>query len=214
MNIPEIEYDQFLKDLLNGDKPKCVEYVRGLLDNGIQLKTLYLDLFQPSLYDTGTLWEHHEISVATEHMVTAIVESLMVLGYATLFEGPLKRDKVIVSCTANEIHQVGGKMVADICEFKGWSAFFTGADTPLNDLLRLIEEQRPMCIALSLSIYFNLNPLLDAVDKLKERFPSIPLLVGGQAFLHGGTDKINSIPGVEYVPTLDALELKLAEYSK
>ena len=73
-------------------------------------------------------------------------------------------------------------MVADLCQLQGWRGYFLGADTPLPDLLQLIEERRPSAVGLSLSIYFNLSALPEALDAFTAAHPHFPILVGGQAF--------------------------------
>ncbi len=97
----------------------------------MELKSLYMDLFQRSLYAVGELWELNKISVAREHLATAITESLLNLVYPRLFENTPTGKKVVVSCAANELHQIGGKIVADFFELNGWESHFLGANTPV-----------------------------------------------------------------------------------
>ena len=94
----------------------------------------YNNLFQKSLYRVGELWESNRISVAKEHLATAITEGLLNLVYPKLFEPEQYRKgrTILISCTANEFHQIGGKMVADVCELNGWDSHFLGANTPVN----------------------------------------------------------------------------------
>ena len=109
-------YQDYLGLLLKGERKACSRIVQTLMDQDIQIKALYIDLFQKSLYAVGELWEFNKISVAKEHLVTAITEGLLNLIYPRLFEKELqkKNKKVVISCAANEFHQIGGKMAADI----------------------------------------------------------------------------------------------------
>ncbi len=157
--ISDALYSAYFESLLAGDRKACVEIVQALLAQQIDIKTLHLDLFQPSLYEIGELWETNKISVAREHLATAITEGLLNLIYPTLFSGEISDNAIIVSCAPNEYHQIGGKMVADLFEFHGWDTHFVGANTPNDHLLSLIDEIKPTIVGLSLSIYFNM-PLL------------------------------------------------------
>jgi hypothetical protein len=54
-------------------------------------------------------------------------------------------------------------------------------------------------VGLSLSIYFNLPELKNTVAKIRERFPNMPIMVGGQAFRWGGTEITNEFSNIEYL---------------
>ena len=70
----------------------------------------------------------------TEHLATAISESLLNLTYPRLFAQPRNGKSAVVTCVSNEYHQIGGKMVADIFELNGWRGHFLGANMPEADL--------------------------------------------------------------------------------
>lgn len=199
-------YSRYLQALLAGDRASCYTAVRGLLDGGTPIKTLYVYLFQRSLYEVGSLWEKNTISVAVEHGATAITESLMGLMYPEIFFSSHNGRKAVISCVANEYHQVGGKMVADIFELHGWDGFFLGANTPAPELFRMIDEKEPDILGLSLSIYFNIAKLYDLLEKVGKRFPDLKVIAGGQAFLWGEVDIEERFPGVKLISTLDQLE--------
>ncbi len=208
--VPEQLYRRYFQALLDGDRDETGRIVRGLLDDKIPVKKLYLDLFQRSLYRVGELWEENRISVAREHLATATTEWLLSLVYPALFsperEREAERKKVIVSCAANEFHQVGGKIVADFFEMNGWDSYFLGADTPLDQLLDFIDEIKPELVGLSLSVYFNLSSLEEEIEAIRSDFPDLKLIVGGQAFRWGGRDTIENYPLTEYISSLNDLE--------
>ena len=203
---PDQAYARYLDALLAGDRRRCREEFDAWLAAGTDLRTLYQDLIQHSLYDVGVLWEHVRVSVATEHLATAITESLLNLVYPRLFSQPRIGKSAVVACSANEYHQIGGKMVADIFELNGWRGYFLGANTPQPDLLDLIHEKKPDVVTLSLTVYFNLESLLQTAAAVRAEFPAVPILVGGQAFRWGGRERAAQIAGVQCLASLDELE--------
>ena len=205
-------YERYLAALLAGDRARCTALVEELLAADVGLKDLYVHLFQRALYQVGELWEHQRVSVAVEHLATAITERLLTLVQAQLFSGATREHSIIIACVANEYHDLGGRMVADLCELQGWRGYFLGADTPLPDLLRLIEEQRPSLVGLSLSIYFSLPALLEALDAVTAAHPDLPILVGGQAFRWTGLPAAAAHRNVSLIASLDELERRLAAY--
>ena len=205
-------YDAYLAALLAGDRAGCTNIVQELNTADITLKDLYLNLFQRSLYRTGELWEQHKVSVSVEHLATAITERLLTLVEPKIFSGQYRDHSVIVACVADEYHQLGARMVADLFELHGWRGYFLGANTPVQDLLTMIEQKNPALIALSLSIYSNLPALIKALDAIRAKYPDLPILVGGQAFRWGGTDLLKQYRNVTYIASIDQLEQEMENY--
>ncbi len=198
-------YNTYFNNLIKGAKNECATIVDDLINSNVTVDTVYTQLFQHSLYQVGDYWEKNKISVATEHMATAITENLMIRLQPQLFTTERTGKKAVIACVANEYHQVGAKMIADIFEMNGWDGYFIGANTPTAELIRFLESQNPDLIGLSLSIYFNLPELKSTVAQIRQRFPNMPILVGGQAFRWGGTDIVQEFNNVEYLSGIDTL---------
>lgn len=203
---------QYLKHMLSGDRKACSEVYHHYLVENKSIADLYEEVFKPSLYQVGELWEHNKISVAEEHLATAITERMMNELYDDVLSTTTVPKKIVLTCVEHEQHQVGIKMVADVFEMHGWESFFLGTGIPLPELLRYIEEVDPDVIALSLSIYFNYQHFIDSVKVLKERFPTKPLLVGGQALRYVDKDKLDAIGGIVYLKDLYAIEQFINNY--
>jgi hypothetical protein len=175
------------------------------------LLSLYEDLVQRSLYAVGELWERNRISVATEHLATAISESLLNLTYPRLFASPRNGKSAVVTCVANEHHQIGGKMVADLFELHGWRGYFLGANTPVREVIALITEKRPDVVALSVATAFGVAEAINSAAVIRAEYPCLPLLVGGQALRWGGRERLERIPGVHCLASLRELATWLKE---
>ncbi|WP_291322780.1 cobalamin-dependent protein [Desulfonatronospira sp.] len=205
-------YNNYLQALLQGNRMECTKIVKDLLDRDVTIYDLYLDLFQTSLYEVGYLWETNRISVATEHMATSITESLLSLAYPKIFSAQHVGKKAVVSCLVNEYHQIGGKMVADIFEINGWDGYFLGANTPVQDLLGIVRNKQPEIVALSMSLFFNIDYLHNILQQLESELPGQQVIVGGQAFRWGGTDIQDQYSNVKYISSIKELEKMLHEY--
>lgn len=199
-------YLAYLDALLIGDHRTCRSAVRELLDQNISMHELYVHLFQRSLYAVGELWERNEISVATEHLATAVTERVMAEAYPKLFSQDYSGHKALVACPADEFHQIGAQMVADVFELNGWHGYFLGASTPMRDLLTMIEDKQPEMLALSISVSFNFSIMAKAIREIRIQYSELPILVGGQAFRWGGQEVLDAFDHVQYLASLYDLE--------
>ncbi|TVR29613.1 MAG: cobalamin-binding protein [Spirochaetaceae bacterium] len=204
------QYRDYLDDLLSGNRQACTRVVQRLLDEKISVRSIYLNLFQRSLYDVGSLWERNQVSVAVEHLATAITENLLTLVYPVLFRSERVNKKAVIACVASEYHQIGGKMVADVFELNGWDSYFLGANTPAPDLIDMISRTEPDIVGLSLAVYSHLPGLNEAITRIRSQFPDVKVIAGGQAFSWGGAEMLQSYSGVSYVPTVEQLELLIS----
>jgi methanogenic corrinoid protein MtbC1 len=167
--------------LLNGDR-KAVQVLANKLSNeGLEHLHIATRLFQPALYQIGLLWERNEITVAQEHLATAISESVLAeLFFRAALPQPCGK-KALFACVENNHHALGLRMVSDAFELAGWSAQFLGADTPSASLITQVEAGRPDVVGLSVSLVQQLPTLKRVVRALRakfgERCPSV--LVGG-----------------------------------
>ncbi|MEI6153268.1 MAG: cobalamin-dependent protein, partial [Deltaproteobacteria bacterium] len=88
----------------------------------------------------------------------------------------------------------------------GWDGYFLGANTPVSDLLALIDEKKPRIVCLSLAIYFNINTLLDGIEQIQASYPGLEILAGGQAFRWGNTRVLEKYRNVTYIESVYLLE--------
>ena len=212
-NIENI-YKQYLSALIRGKRHHCSEIVNRTKEQMISIKDLYTQLFQESLYEVGRLWEYNQISVAVEHMATAITESLMNTVYSDIVPDSQKDLRAIIGSTQNEYHQIGAKMVADIYDLNGWDTLYLGANTPTVELIRLADEIEPHVIGLSLSVYFHLSELSDMIQTIRKRDTKCSIIIGGQAFKSlNGTEFASQFSEVYYIESLDKLEQFINSYN-
>ncbi len=204
--VKTYDVEEFQNYLVEGNYEKCSEFVHDILKKDADIKFLYDEIIKKSLYRIGEMWEASKITVATEHLASAIVETILSEVYFKVITQNKIEKTVVVACTENEFHQVGIKMVNDIFQMNGWQVHFLGVNTSTEELIQLIEKVNPDMLAISLSIPFNLPTLEKALDKIKSHFPDLFVLVGGQAFLHGGLDVLKKYNKIIYKPDLNELE--------
>jgi methanogenic corrinoid protein MtbC1 len=212
LTLNETIREHFLTSLLSGNRMSGSKLIHDLLKEGVGIYDVYEWVIKETLYRVGELWEQNRITVAEEHLATSVAEAIMNEFFADIVSKDRKQRKVLVGCVEHELHQVGAKMVADVFEMKGWDSYFLGTGIPLEELIRFARELKPDVIAISISIYFHL-PQLDAMlARIAEELPDMPMLVGGQAFRHGGTDVVAKYDRVTFIANLYELETFVDQY--
>ena len=213
-SLVQITHKEFLNALLSGNRSKCSDLANNYLNNGISIEVLYETIIKKALYEVGELWEYNKISVATEHLASAIVEGILNELYIKIISSDKINRTVIVACVENEYHQIGIKMISDVFEMNGWNAYFLGANTPTNELISFSKTIKPDIFAISLSIYFHLPILEKMIPIIRKEFPELPILVGGQAFRHEGQDVLLKYENVIYKPDLNSTELFIKNFNQ
>lgn len=201
----------FLNALLAGERSIVSNMVADLLAEGFPVDDIYEQVLKHSLYRVGELWETGRIGIATEHLASAIVQATMNEIYPSIAATGKLPKTVVLACVENEQHQVGIKMVSDVFELAGWNTHFLGAGLPTDDLIRFMNSVRPQVLALSIALPFNLQTLEKMIQAIRRFFPTMPILVGGQAFRRGGQERLATYPFVRYLPDLYVLKTLLAK---
>lgn len=198
--------DEYLTNLLLGNRRECSAIVHRFLNKNDSINDLYEKVIKEALYKVGKLWEQNKISVAAEHLATAITEGILNELFEQIISDKRLNKKVVLTCVDNEKHQVGIKMVADVFEMHGWESLFLGTGIPVGELKRYIQQVNPDILAISLSIFFNYQNLLNTLKTVRDEFPELLIIIGGQGFNHLNNQDLNKTQGVVYLQDLYVLE--------
>jgi methanogenic corrinoid protein MtbC1 len=207
-------HQAFLEGLISGDRRYCSGYAHKYLAQGHSIEDLYESIFKASLYEIGKLWEHNRISVATEHLASAIVEAILNEFYHEIASEKNRQKSVVLSCIENEQHQIGIKMISDVFEMHGWNSYLLGANTPARELVNYTKLIKPDLVAISLSLYFHMPNLVSTLRRMRKEFPKIPVLVGGQAFRHVGMEALEEFSPIHFHPDLKSTEAFIQNLTK
>ncbi|WP_019552338.1 cobalamin B12-binding domain-containing protein [Propionispira raffinosivorans] len=175
--------EQFLQIILAGEKTTALDLTEKYVHDKETLKDFYLTVIQACLYDIGYLWETQKISVAQEHLASAIVINIMTALYSQYVLGDHKKGTAILATVFNEYHEIGARMSADLLEADSWDVHYLGSNTETNLLLKEIDRLKPDIIGLSISMPYNLANASEIIQAIKKRTPpSTLVIVGGNIF--------------------------------
>jgi methanogenic corrinoid protein MtbC1 len=185
-------YEEFLKVLENEDKENCVEFIISKLDNEeIDVPTLYTEILEPSLNLFYCDEEEENLCIWKEHIRASIIQTIIEICYPYIIRERKERGfkpnqiKVLVGCPAEELHDIGAKMITDFFTLYGYEAIYVGANTPRTEIRDAINTLKPKIIAISVTNYFNLIEAEKAICLIKEHTDfSGKIIVGGLAFMN------------------------------
>jgi methanogenic corrinoid protein MtbC1 len=180
---PEPEAIAFEAALLAGDQRTALATVYRCIEGGRSLIDIELHVIRTAMIRIGEKWQANAISVAQEHMATAIVESVMTMALLRQQPPPPNGKRVLLACVAGNHHTVGLRMVADSFQLSGWEVQYLGANVPTAALLDQIEAWSPHLLGLGLSFGHHLQTVKDVIAQSSARFgadrPAV--IIGGLA---------------------------------
>ncbi|MBI9009834.1 MAG: cobalamin-dependent protein [Tenericutes bacterium] len=189
------KYNEFLDLLEKEDKGKSLLFILDLLNSGVDVVTVYEDYLIPSLFDFKCLAVEQEICIWKEHTRTSIIRTVLEASYPYIIEQRKKEihKKVIVLCPQEEYHEIGAIIASNYFYLLGFESLYIGANTPSDDIVSAIKILEPDYVALSVSNYYNLVVTRKLTKKIRENYPNLSIILGGQAF-----SKAESLEQVTY----------------
>lgn len=161
------------------------------------------ELVSPLVREIGDRWAGESMAVASEHLATGLVRSM--LGSA-LQPTPvsLLGPRVLFATPTGERHELGLLMAALTAVASGANALYLGPDLPVDELLGAVDRSGAAAVALSLVLAA--NPQAEqAVRALAGGLPR-----GSHLWLGGaGAAGLEPLPGIEHIPTLEELEQRV-----
>ena len=173
----EPSQDRFLAAILKGDLAEALSVAQHARSRGLAF--FYEQLIARSLVEVGRLWQAGRISVADEHVATAVAQSVIASFYPT-FPWAAAGPRGIVGCVEGERHELGARMAADLLVHDGWNVMYVGADVPLASLVEIVVRTRPVFVGLSFALAERLPHVRDTIARLRREAPGTRLLLGGR----------------------------------
>jgi diguanylate cyclase (GGDEF)-like protein len=141
---------------------------------------LYQRVIAPAMWRIGELWEQGAISVADEHLATALTHQVMAGVYGPSLGHKVKPGRVLMAGVEGEQHALGLRMAADVLELAGYETVYLGADVPTDDLLQAVASRSPDLVGLSATMPSSMQALDRAIAEIQGANPGLIVFFGGQ----------------------------------
>jgi len=194
---------EFCEVLLAGDVRRALALTEQWVREPKDVPGFFQLVVTGAMIEIGHRWERGQISVAEEHLASSLVNRVMASLYPKIVQTAPWRGRAVVTCVVNEYHELGSRMFADLLELDGWDVRYLGTNTPVADLVALVEAHPVRLLALSVAMPFNLSEDATAITELRRLGAAVPkILLGGRAFSLA-PDLWREIGGDAYCPTAE-----------
>lgn len=171
-------YAQALRD---ADPVAAEEAIDVALQAGFAGPAVCSRVIAPAMRWIGDLWERDSISVADEHLATAITHHLLGRLQASLFPPPHRTEAAtaLLACAEGEQHTLGLSMMADVLRSRGWRVLELGASVPTEALVAAIDRHSPHLVGFSATMSWSIPSLAHALERIAEAQPRARVMLGG-----------------------------------
>jgi methylmalonyl-CoA mutase cobalamin-binding subunit len=160
------------------------------------------EIASPLLHEVGDRWERGELSVAAEHLVSAVTRSILSVALRGGSRG-VAAPSLLFATPAGEPHEFGLLIAAVAAVGAGAEVTYLGSELPAEDLARAAERVQPAAVALS----FVQLPTEEARRYLTRLRRSLPAEI--EIWSGGPAAPREEVSGVQRLDTLDDLESRV-----
>ena len=131
---------------LSGLDEPAAQAVLDRLFTTFTVETVLRDVILPYLHGLGERWQRGDVTVSQEHYASNVLRGRMAAlargwGYG---QGPL----AILACPPGELHDLPMLAFGIALNRNGWRIGYLGADTPIDELVRMAETTRSDLVVL------------------------------------------------------------------
>jgi methanogenic corrinoid protein MtbC1 len=187
------ELNKSLQDILfeklkNYELEKLINIYNEYTKSVYTLLDFYEKLLIPLLHKIGDQWANGEIDVATEHVCSnAIITLIDLINQKNIIKKNSNSsfstlNKPIILCTPEgELHSIACKIIESLLIEKGYQVNNITSPIPTNSLdSYYFNNINPSIIIVSVTLQENINSSIRFVQQIRQSF-NIPIMIGGNA---------------------------------
>lgn len=139
------------------------------------------DLIAPLMMNVGRKWEAGELTIAQEHMASAVVRTHLERTRLSI-RSSRNAPKLIAATPSGQQHEIGAMMAAIVAAAMDWNVTYLGPNLPAEEIAEAASKMKASAVALSLVHPRGDRTVENELRKLGRLLPKdSPLVVGGEA---------------------------------
>lgn len=185
--LSDADLRQFLALVRGPDDSGSADFVTQLIESGVSIESVYLDLLAPSARRLGTLWESDECDfVEVTVALGRMQRTLRDLSHVFLTDSARAETvgNVLLTCVPGEQHTLGIIMVGEFLLRDGWRVL-VGAPWTDSDLEAMVGTDAYDIVGFSVGCESRVSALKREIRRVRSasRNPSVKVIVGGKIFM-------------------------------
>lgn len=174
---------EYLQKILEGNSAEAIRLVSKAAADGLGPQAIYMQVLLPAQREVGRLWHAGELSVAQEHMVTAVTQRAMSVVISQASPAPANGHTAVVAAISGNVHDIGLRALADMYQLAGWRVIYAGSDVPMLDLPAMLGFYEADLLMIGATLGTHIPRVEQAIAAIRERCERpVRILVGGAAF--------------------------------
>ncbi|WP_433937609.1 B12-binding domain-containing protein [Sorangium cellulosum] len=195
----------FAAAILTGNYVAARRALHAALGSG--LDHIYERVVAPAMAEVGRRWYENRITVADEHLATAVAQAAVASLYP-LIAWPSGGPRAVVGCVEPELHTFGARMVADLLALDGWQTTFTSGGISLARGLEDAGRGAVKLVAVSITLGAHVPDARALIQRVREGAPGAKILAGGRAV--AALPDAAKLLGVDAVAASASLAVRIA----
>ena len=180
--------EAFVSRVLSPDETAASSYVKQLMDEGISIEGIYLDLLAPTAISLGESWERDACDFVEVTVAVGRLQRVLRDVSHLFIAGGTRNDTVgsaRLSCVPGEQHTLGLLMVAEFFIRDGWGVRI-GAPLSQPELSGMVRDSSYDVVGFSVACASRLSVLKQTIRRVRRESQNrdVAILVGGQAFIN------------------------------
>jgi MerR family transcriptional regulator, light-induced transcriptional regulator len=180
------EVDLFVEACLSHDEARCPAIISALVQSGVPLERICLDLLTPAARKLGVMWEEDEadfleVTLGLGRMQRVVRD----LGRQMSADSPMSEDagQAFLCAMPEEQHSLGLAMVAEFFVADGWGVT-VGPPLGTDDVLHDVSAHWYDVVGLSAGVAERVPRVAEMIARIRQASlnADLAILVGGQAF--------------------------------
>ena len=169
---------------------------------------IYEELLMKTLYRIGDLWAEGNLTIATEHYASHVIQKIVSMLSTIPAERPKYGKKALCMSLSSEPHTIGIHMVSEFMNYVGVKSYFIGTNVPVESLTDMLIKKKIDVLAVSLTLDSNKEMLIDLAKTLRgnDRLRDLKILIGGQGAVGG--------QGWRILPDVDGFAANFSEIKR
>lgn len=193
MKYNESLQEMLYKKLKNYEINDSIKLYNEYTKTNYLLIDFYEKILIPVLYKIGDQWENGEIDVATEHVCSNAVNTLIDLinqNNTKKISKSYRHTKSIVLCTPEgELHSIGCKIIESLLLEKGYEVYNITSPLPTNSIESYLDNIKFGLLLISVTLEDNLDSVIRFIKEIRNSC-NIPIIVGGNAIKSASKSQI------------------------